>query len=67
MILSAYHTGSDAKASIFWSWWTMSYRVSEPCTQKALLLTGFRPSMLVRYARSWLFANLGHSSPSDVS
>jgi len=26
LILSAYHTGSDVKASIFWSWWTMSYR-----------------------------------------
>jgi hypothetical protein len=28
MILSAYRVGSSAKASIFWSWWTMSYRVS---------------------------------------
>lgn len=28
MLLDAYAVGSRAEASIFWSWWTMSYRVS---------------------------------------
>ena len=28
MLLKAYTIGSEVKASIFWSWWTMSFRVS---------------------------------------
>ena len=28
MLLMAYTVGSEVKASIFWSWWTMSFRVS---------------------------------------
>lgn len=28
VLLAAYAVGSKSKASIFWSWWTMSFRVS---------------------------------------
>lgn len=28
ILLMAYTVGSYARASIFWNWWTMSYRVS---------------------------------------